>query len=226
MTESATRFVGPDTFAALTGRPVHASLWERPGEVLHVRLAHEADLVVVAPATANLLAKLAHGHRRRPADLDAAGVPRARWWSRPRCTPGMWEHPATRGNVETPRAPAGFAFVGPVDGPLAHGDEGMGRMAEPEDIADEASPSLDGAGAGRSAPGRVVVVTAGPTHEADRPRALHRQPLERQMGIAVAAEAAAARRRRPPGARSRHRRAARRPSTSSGSRPPSRCGPP
>ncbi len=61
MTESATRFVGPDTFAALTGRPVHTSLWERPGEVLHVRLAHEADLVVVAPATANLLAKLASG---------------------------------------------------------------------------------------------------------------------------------------------------------------------
>ena len=61
MTESATRFVGPDTFAALTGRPVHTSLWERPGEVLHVRLAHEADLAIVAPATANLLAKLAHG---------------------------------------------------------------------------------------------------------------------------------------------------------------------
>ena len=61
MTESATRFVGPDTFAALTGRTVHTSLWERPGEVLHVRLAHEADLAIVAPATANLLAKLAHG---------------------------------------------------------------------------------------------------------------------------------------------------------------------
>ncbi len=61
MTKAATRFVGPDTFAALTGHPVHTSLWDRPGEVLHVQLAHDAELVVVAPATANLLAKLAAG---------------------------------------------------------------------------------------------------------------------------------------------------------------------
>src|SRR5437879_6779864 len=61
MTEAATRFVGPDTFAALTGNPVHTSLWEKPGEVLHVRLARDAQVAVVAPATANTIAKLAHG---------------------------------------------------------------------------------------------------------------------------------------------------------------------
>jgi len=59
MTASATRFVGPDTFAALSGRPCHKDLWEEPGTVLHVKLAHEADVVVVAPATANVIAKLA-----------------------------------------------------------------------------------------------------------------------------------------------------------------------
>ena len=100
MTESATRFVGPDTFAALTGRPVHTSLWERPGEVLHVRLAHEADVAIVAPATANLLAKLAHGladDLLTSTLLEYAGP----LVIAPAMHTGMWEHPATRGNVET-----------------------------------------------------------------------------------------------------------------------------
>ena len=61
LTEAATRFVGPDTFSALTGEPAYTSLWEQPGEVLHVRLAREADVAVVVPATANTIAKLAHG---------------------------------------------------------------------------------------------------------------------------------------------------------------------
>ena len=120
MTEAATRFVGPDTFASLTGKPVHTSLWERPGEVLHVRLAHEADLVVVAPATANLLARLAHG----VADdlltatlLEYAGP----LVMAPAMHTGMWTHPATRANVAALEA-RGVRFVGPVEGPLAHGD--------------------------------------------------------------------------------------------------------
>jgi phosphopantothenoylcysteine decarboxylase / phosphopantothenate---cysteine ligase len=61
LTEAATRFIGADTFAALTGEPAYTSLWERPGEILHVRLAREADVAVVVPATANILAELAHG---------------------------------------------------------------------------------------------------------------------------------------------------------------------
>ena len=84
MTRSATRFVGPDTFAALTGRPVRTDLWEDPGSVLHVRLAHEADLAIVAPLTANVLAKLAHGL----ADdlLTSTLLEDASARSRPRCT--------------------------------------------------------------------------------------------------------------------------------------------
>ena len=187
MTESATRFVGPDTFAALTGRTVHTSLWERPGEVLHVRLAHEADLAIVAPATANLLAKLAHGladDLLTSTLLEYAGP----LVIAPAMHTGMWEHPATRGNVETLEG-RGVTFVGPVDGALAHGDSGLGRLAEPEIIAAEALAVLDGAGAG-SLLGRTVVVTAGPTYEPIDPVRFIGNHSSGKMGVAVAAEAA------------------------------------
>jgi phosphopantothenoylcysteine decarboxylase/phosphopantothenate--cysteine ligase len=187
MTESATRFVGPDTFAALTGRTVHTSLWERPGEVLHVRLAHEADLAIVAPATANLLAKLAHGladDLLTSTLLEYAGP----LVIAPAMHTGMWEHPATRGNVETLEG-RGVTFVGPVEGALAHGDSGVGRLAEPEIIAAEALAVLDGAGAG-SLIGRTIVVTAGPTYEPIDPVRFIGNHSSGKMGIAVAAEAA------------------------------------
>ena len=186
MTESATRFVGPDTFAALTGRPVHTSLWERPGEVLHIRLAHEADLAIVAPATANLLAKLAHGladDLLTSTLLEYAGP----LVIAPAMHTGMWEHPATRGNVETLEG-RGITFVGPVEGALAHGDSGVGRFAEPEIIAAEALAVLDGAAAG-SMIGRTVVVTAGPTYEPIDPVRFIGNHSSGKMGVAVAAEA-------------------------------------
>jgi len=187
MTESATRFVGPDTFAALTGRPVHTSLWERPGEVLHVRLAHEADLAIVAPATANLLAKLAHGladDLLTSTLLEYAGP----LVIAPAMHTGMWEHPATRGNVEALEG-RGVTFVGPVEGALAHGDSGVGRLAEPETIAAEALAVLDGAVAG-SLTGRTVVVTAGPTYEPIDPVRFIGNHSSGKMGVAVAGEAA------------------------------------
>jgi phosphopantothenoylcysteine decarboxylase/phosphopantothenate--cysteine ligase len=187
MTESATRFVGPDTFAALTGRPVHTSLWERPGEVLHVRLAHEADLAIVAPATANLLAKLAHGLAD---DLLTSTLLEYQGplMIAPAMHTGMWEHPATRGNVETLEG-RGVTFVGPVEGALAHGDSGVGRLAEPETIAAQALVVLDGTAAG-SLIGRSVVVTAGPTYEPIDPVRFIGNHSSGKMGVAVAAEAA------------------------------------
>jgi phosphopantothenoylcysteine decarboxylase / phosphopantothenate---cysteine ligase len=186
MTESAARFVGADTFAALTGRPVHASLWERPGEVLHVRLAHEADLVVIAPATANLLSKLATGLAD---DLLSSVLLEYRGpvIVVPAMHTGMWEHPATQANVGTLRE-RGVRFVGPASGPLAHGDEGIGRMAEPEEVVEHVSAVLTDA-AGDLA-GRVVVVTAGSTHEAIDPVRFIGNHSSGMMGIAVAAEAA------------------------------------
>jgi phosphopantothenoylcysteine decarboxylase / phosphopantothenate---cysteine ligase len=188
MTDAATRFVGPDTFAALTGNPVHTSLWDHPGEVIHVRLAHETDVVVVAPATANVLAKLAHGLAD---DLLTSTLLEYRGplVIAPSMHTGMWEHPATRGNVET-LAARGARFVGPVSGPLAHGDSGPGRLAEPEEIASAVEAALGLAVPG-DLEGRTVLVTAGPTYEPIDPVRFIGNHSSGKMGVAIAAEATA-----------------------------------
>jgi phosphopantothenoylcysteine decarboxylase/phosphopantothenate--cysteine ligase len=184
MTRSATRFVGPDTFAALSGRRTYADLWEEPGAVLHVRLAREADLAVVAPATANVLAKLAHGiaDDLLTSTLLEAACPLL---LAPAMHTGMWEHPATRANVAALRE-RGARIVGPEAGPLAAGDEGLGRMAEPEEIL-RAAEEL--AAAGRDLAGRRVVVTAGPTWEPIDPVRFIGNRSSGRMGAAVAKEA-------------------------------------
>ncbi|HEY1330125.1 MAG TPA: bifunctional phosphopantothenoylcysteine decarboxylase/phosphopantothenate--cysteine ligase CoaBC [Actinomycetota bacterium] len=184
MTPAATRFVGPDTFAALTRAPVHTGVFDRPEAVLHVRLAHDADVGVVAPATANLIARLAHGiaDDLLTSTLLEASFPLV---LAPAMHSGMWEHPATRSNVETLRA-RGVTMVGPARGPLAAGDEGVGRMAEPEEILD----AVAGALGPRDLAGFRILVTAGPTHEPiDAVRFVGNRSSGR-MGIAVAAEAA------------------------------------
>jgi len=187
LTESATRFVGPDTFAGLTGRPVHTSLWERPGEVLHVRLAHETDVAVIAPATANVLAALATG---LAGDLLTATMLEydGPIVLAPAMHTGMWSHPATRRNVATLRD-RGAVFVGPVDGPLAHGDAGMGRLAEPDAIL--AAVTAAAAPPDRSLEGRRVLVAAGPTHEPLDPVRFLGNRSTGRMGVEVAEQALA-----------------------------------
>ena len=183
LTEAATRFVGADTFAALTGKPAHTSLWERPGEVLHVRLAREADVAVVVPATANVLAKLAHGHAD---DLLSAALLEATCpvVIAPAMHSGMWEHAATRSNVEVLRS-RGVDIVGPATGPLAHGDEGIGRLAEPEEVV----AAVRGALTPQDLAGRRVLITAGPTHEPLDPVRFLGNRSTGKMGAALAAEA-------------------------------------
>lgn len=184
MTPAATRFVGPDTFAALTGNPVHSDVFERTDVVLHVRLAHEADAAVVAPATANMLAKLTWGiaDDLLTSTLLEFGGPLV---VAPAMHSGMHQHPATQGNLETLRE-RGVIQVGPVEGPLAAGDQGMGRMAEPEVIAIALEEALS---AGRDLAGRRVLVTAGPTHEPiDAVRFLGNRSSGK-MGWAIAREA-------------------------------------
>src|SRR5213593_2016661 len=134
MTASALRFVGADTFAALSRRPVHSDVFEQSDAVLHVRLAHEADIAIVAPATAHVLAKLATGlaDDLLTSTLLEATCPLVLV---PAMHTGMWQHPATMSNVAT-LAERGALFVGPVVGSLAAGDEGLGRMAEPQEIFD------------------------------------------------------------------------------------------
>ena len=183
LTENATRFIGPDTFSALTGEPAFTSLWERPGEVLHVRLAREADVAVVVPATANVLAKLAHGHADDllSATLLEATCPLV---IAPAMHSGMWEHPATRANVATLQE-RGVTFVGPATGALAHGDEGIGRLEEPELVV----AAVRGALAPQDLAGRKVLLTSGPTHEPIDPVRFVGNRSTGRMGAALAAEA-------------------------------------
>ncbi len=184
MTAAAERFVGGATFAALTANPVHTSLWERPGDVLHVRLAREADLVVVAPATANIIAKLAHGvaDDLLTATLLECDSPLV---LAPAMHTGMWQHAATRANVAL-LVERGAHLIGPTKGALAAGDEGLGRMAEPDEIA-EAVGQFIGRPADLS--GRHVVVTAGPTHEPIDPVRFIGNRSSGKMGVAIAREA-------------------------------------
>jgi phosphopantothenoylcysteine decarboxylase/phosphopantothenate--cysteine ligase len=161
MTPAATRFVGADTFAALTGREVHSDVFEHTEEVLHVRLAREADVAVVAPATANLLAKLSLGLAD---DLLSSTLLEFRGplVVAPAMHSGMWGHPATIHNIDR-LVGWGVEVIGPAEGPLAAGDEGMGRMAEPAEIASGAERLVSQRGGDFA--GRRVVVTAGPTFE-------------------------------------------------------------
>jgi phosphopantothenoylcysteine decarboxylase / phosphopantothenate---cysteine ligase len=186
MTPAATRFVGPDTFAALTGRPVYSDTFEHTDEVLHVRLAHEADAAVVAPATANVLAKLAIGlaDDLLTSTLLELSKPVV---VAPAMHTGMWESPATQENVQTLRS-RGVRIVGPSEGSLAAGDEGMGRMADPEEIAEAVQAAFSGGG---DLTGRRVIVTAGPTYEPIDAVRFVGNRSSGKMGFAIATEAAA-----------------------------------
>jgi phosphopantothenoylcysteine decarboxylase/phosphopantothenate--cysteine ligase len=134
MTENAQRFVGAQTFQALSGLPVRSSLWDAQAEAAmgHLELARWAGQVVVAPASANTLAKLAHGFADDLVSTLCLAT-EAPLLVAPAMNHRMWRHPATQANVATLRA-RGVRMVGPNDGPLAEGESGPGRMAEPAEI--------------------------------------------------------------------------------------------
>ena len=134
MTDSAQRFVGAQTFQALSHRPVRTSLWDAEAEAAmgHLELAGWAQRVVVAPATANTLAKLAHGLADDLVSTLCLAT-EAPLLVAPAMNHRMWRHPATQANVATLLA-RGVRMVGPNDGPLAEGESGTGRMAEPVEI--------------------------------------------------------------------------------------------
>jgi phosphopantothenoylcysteine decarboxylase/phosphopantothenate--cysteine ligase len=187
MTRSALRFLGRATLEGLTGRPVQSDLFERPGEP-HVDLARRSDLILVAPATADLLARLAQG---RADDLITATALCARCpvLIAPAMHPGMWAHPLTQANVERLRGVPDWELLGPAIGEVASGETGMGRMLEPDEIAAAVVRALSTRRGGELA-GRHVVVTAGPTLEdLDPVRALTNRSSGK-MGFAIAASAA------------------------------------
>ncbi len=186
LTEAATRFVSPLVLQTLTREPVRLDLLDpgEEGQIGHIDLADQADAVVVAPATAHVLARMATGLAD---DLVTTLLlaTRAPVLVAPAMNVNMWEHPATRANVAT-LAARGVHFVGPDAGALACGWEGAGRMAEPEAIAAALALLLGPA----SLAGERVVVTAGGTREPiDAVRAIVNRSSGK-MGFALAAEAA------------------------------------
>lgn len=185
MTDAATRFVGPVTFAGLTGKPAVTDLWaeDYAGEV-HVELGEWGDAIVVAPATMNLMARVATG-QANDALLATLACARGEVFYAPAMHHRMWSHPAMQANVQT-LADRGAHIVGPVTGALANGEIGEGRMMEPEDIANEVESQL---GYGDDLAGARILVTAGPTHEdLDPVRFLGNRSTGR-MGYAIAAQA-------------------------------------
>jgi phosphopantothenoylcysteine decarboxylase / phosphopantothenate---cysteine ligase len=190
MTASALRFLGRATLEGLTGRPVQSDMFDGPGEP-HVELARQSALIVVAPATADLLARLAQG---RAADLVTATALCARCpvLIAPAMHPAMWDHPLTQANVERLRSVPDWEIFGPALGEVASGDTGMGRMLEPEQIAaavlERLTPSPARAQPG-SLRGRQIVVTAGPTQEDLDPVRSLTNRSSGKMGFAIAASA-------------------------------------
>ena len=146
MTESAQRFVAPLTFETLARRPVITSMWERTAEIgpIHVDLADWADILVVAPATANFIGKLAHGIADDMLSCMAITMTRPPLIA-PAMNDNMYRHPAVQENIATLRR-RGCAFVGPVKGRLASGKIGLGRLSDVDDILSAIRQALKAGG--------------------------------------------------------------------------------
>jgi phosphopantothenoylcysteine decarboxylase/phosphopantothenate--cysteine ligase len=193
MTDSATRFIQPLTFSALTGHPVRTTLWQEgvPGDsgtgsgfgtgIEHISEALWADAFVIAPATANIIAKFAHGIAD---DLLSTLylATRAPILIAPAMNVQMWEHPATQANIATLKE-RGVRFIEPAAGELACGMVGVGRLADPEEIANAVLSSL---GRRHDLAGEVLLITAGGTREALDPVRFLGNRSSGKMGYALA----------------------------------------
>ncbi|MFB0534099.1 MAG: bifunctional phosphopantothenoylcysteine decarboxylase/phosphopantothenate--cysteine ligase CoaBC, partial [Anaerolineae bacterium] len=184
MTEAATRFVTPLTFQALTHRPVITEMFAllRETEIGHVSLAQRADLLVIAPATANTIARLAAGLADNMLTATALGT-RAPMLLAPAMETGMWENPLTQDNVARLQEMRDVTVVGPGVGRLASGRVGPGRMAEPAEILDWVRIIL---GRGGGLAGQRVVVTTGGTREPIDPVRFIGNHSSGKMGYALA----------------------------------------
>ncbi len=188
-TAAALEFVGAATWEALSGRRVSHRVWDDVPDVPHVRIGQQADLVVVAPATADLLARAAHGLAD---DLLTSTLLTARCpvLMAPAMHTEMWQHPATRANVATLRE-RGVQVLEPASGRLTGADTGPGRLPEPEAIAGAAQALLAAHGRGQDLAGLHVVVSAGGTREALDPVRFLGNISSGRQGVALAQAAAA-----------------------------------
>jgi phosphopantothenoylcysteine decarboxylase/phosphopantothenate--cysteine ligase len=182
MTEAATRFVGTATMQALSGQPVWTDLWDsRVSDAMgHIELSRDRDLILIAPASADFMAKLAHGYAD---DLlsTLCVARRCPLMVAPAMNVEMWQNAATARNAETLRAD-GVTIVGPASGGQACGEMGMGRMTEPADILADVQFFFQP----KRLAGRRVVVTAGPTEEPVDPVRVLTNRSSGKMGYAVA----------------------------------------
>ena len=191
LTKSGSQFVTPMTLAALSENEVHTTLWDLDAEAKmgHIQLSRNADLVVVCPATADLMAKMAAGLADDLATtlLLATDKPVL---AVPAMNVRMWQHPATQRNVATLRAD-GIEVMQPDEGPMACGEFGPGRLPEPPAILAAIAAKLGGSPSGPLA-GKHVLVTAGPTHEPIDPVRYIANRSSGKQGFAIAAAAARA----------------------------------
>jgi len=187
LTDGGSHFVTPMTLAALSEDKVYTSLWDLKdeAEMGHIQLSREADLIVVAPATADLLAKMAGGHASDLATtvLLATDKPVL---AVPAMNVRMWSHAATRRNVAQLRAD-GVTVMEPDEGPMACGEYGAGRLPEPVEIADAIDFALSGPDTAGRLAGRHILVTAGPTHEPIDPVRYIANRSSGRQGFAIAA---------------------------------------
>lgn len=185
MTAAAERFITPLTFSSLTARPVYASLWDAPERIPHIRLVREADVALVAPATANLIAKLAAGiaDDLLTTALLAARIPRI---VAPAMNEAMYQDAATVANLASLRA-RGYEIVDPERGFLAERESGVGRLASEERLIDALERAL---ARRRSLEGKRVAITGGPTREPFDPIRFLSNASSGSTAIELAREAA------------------------------------
>ncbi|MEJ1097619.1 MULTISPECIES: bifunctional phosphopantothenoylcysteine decarboxylase/phosphopantothenate--cysteine ligase CoaBC [unclassified Pseudoxanthomonas] len=193
MTAGAQQFVTPLSFQALSGHPIRTTLWDSAAEAAmgHIELARWASRILIAPATADLLAKLAHGFADDLVTTLCLATT-APITVAPAMNHRMWLHPATQGNIATLRE-RGVQVIGPEDGPLAEGESGPGRLSEPEAIVAALAVGQVAHSAGAaddSLAGIKLVVSAGPTYEDLDPVRYLGNRSSGKMGFAVAASAA------------------------------------
>ncbi len=185
LTAGGARFVTKEALAGISGARVHDDLWAAEAEIGHIRLARWPDLVVVAPASANMLAKMAHGLADDLASTVLLAT-RASVLVAPAMNPAMWAHPATQANMAVLRARR-VAVAGPAEGAMAEPESGPGRLVEPADLLGVIEAML------RDGPlkGRHVIVTSGPTQEAIDPVRYIANRSSGKQGHAIAAALAA-----------------------------------
>ena len=183
LTQSAEKFVSPLTFQSLTGNKcfTDADLWGSEGHIVHVQLGRTTNLMLIAPASANTIAKLAHGIADNLVSITALAA-RCPLVIVPAMDAGMFTHPATQENVNQLQS-RGVTFIGPEEGHLASGLEGRGRMTEPQDIVNQVRWIFSQGG---PLTGRKIVVTAGGTQEAIDPVRVIGNRSSGKQGYAIA----------------------------------------